>query len=137
MTDHTSIFGITIDSILPTWFGTPSNQVVFYGNSFSYDINAIDNIGIHNYVINDTKHFTIDNDGTITNQTILEQGDYWIIVRAYNEYYNYCEEIIRITVTVDTGGKDNNIPGYDLIVIAISSFNLIIAIMLFKKRKFN
>ncbi len=88
------------DSIPPSWIETPKTQFFQYLQNVSYDVNATDIIGIDNYWINDTtSNFSIDAvNGIIQNATILESGEYWLEVRAYDESGLYCNAIFKIII---------------------------------------
>ena len=85
------------DTTSPIWITTPTNQIVEFGSIFAYDLDAFDLSGIHHYEINDTK-YKIDGNGLIQNNTVLSVGEYWIDVRAYDQYDQYCSEIIVVSV---------------------------------------
>ena len=133
--EHNSIFGITIDLTEPTWIIEPVNQIVEIHTSFTYDVDASDNFGIDHFWINDTTNFIINNDGTITNNTVLEIGDYWLLIRTYDYYDNYCEALIKISVVEDSDSTPG-IPGYNFIILVTSIFSMIFVILLTKKTKF-
>ncbi|MFW9873393.1 MAG: hypothetical protein ACFFG0_09840 [Candidatus Thorarchaeota archaeon] len=79
-TSITWSFTVLIEN--PNWVEIATDQVLEYGDSFIYDLNATDLSGIHSYWINDTSHFSIDAYGLLTNNTALAVGIYWIEVRA-------------------------------------------------------
>jgi len=86
------------DTTEPIWIFPPINQVIEYGKPFSYDINAYDLSNISRYWINNTIYFNIDENGVITNPTMLDVGIYWLEVRAYDPYENYCNAIFKVDV---------------------------------------
>jgi large repetitive protein len=93
---------ITItDTTAPTWDQTPTDQVVEFGVSFRYDVNASDLQGISTYWLNDTNYFDIDSTGLVTNATIVPVGIYSLGLRVYDVDNNYCSANIAITI-VDT-----------------------------------
>jgi hypothetical protein len=95
----TATFKVTVeDTTDPTWDESLTNQVVEYCTGFSYDVNASDHSGITSYWINDTGTFSIDITGVITNSTALPVGVYWLEIRAYDPYTNYCTATIQVTV---------------------------------------
>ncbi|MHA1864422.1 MAG: hypothetical protein ACTSWA_11690, partial [Candidatus Thorarchaeota archaeon] len=85
------------DRTAPTWDVPPVNQVVPYGESFSYQLEASDFSGIQNWWVNDTIHFTIV-DGLITNITALDIGTYFINVSIEDIYGNTLFEVFTVTV---------------------------------------
>ncbi len=92
------IWNFTVDTQNPTWDEMPADQVIELGISFYYDLNASDPFTIDHYWINDTTHFTIDENGIVQNSTILNQGSYFLEVRAYDLSNNYCFAVFNVTV---------------------------------------
>ena len=86
------------DTDAPIWDQTPKDQIIEYGEYFSYDINASDISGIDSYWINDTSNFYINTEGLIVSITMLNLGQYWVEIRAYDPYDNYISTEIKITV---------------------------------------
>ena len=86
------------DNDTPIWDQTPSDQIVEYGESFSYDINASDISGIDHYMVNDTSNFYINAVGLIVSIKILNVGEYWIEINAYDPFDNFISAKIKITV---------------------------------------
>ena len=85
----------------PSWSQSPVDQMAEFGVSFSYDINATDNIGINLYWLNDTTHFQINSMGVITNISLLMIGEYWLEIFVNDTSDNILSTIIKIEV-VDT-----------------------------------
>jgi hypothetical protein len=110
---------VQLDIIPPSWVIKPIDQFIDLGCDFSYDVDAIDSSGIAYYWVNNTTNFNIDENGVITNAVSLNTGDFWIEIRAYDPYENYCSAIIKITV--GSPEKSQQIPGYELIIV----FNLL------------
>ncbi|MFX1510197.1 MAG: cadherin repeat domain-containing protein, partial [Promethearchaeota archaeon] len=101
-------FTITVeDTVMPTWDVTPTNPVIEFGDSFSYDLDASDLGGISTYWINDTSHFAIDSHGLISSIATLPVGTHNIEVRAYDPSNNYCQAFIQVTV------EDTTAPTWD------------------------
>lgn len=95
-------FTVTIsDTIIPVWINEPVNEVLDYGEIYSFDSEAADLSGISSYWINDTSLFTITSNGLIESKSALEVGTYGLEIRAYDPYSHYCSSIITIEV-VDT-----------------------------------
>ncbi|MHA1520700.1 MAG: NosD domain-containing protein [Promethearchaeota archaeon] len=86
------------DEVFPTWEHSIDNQIIFFGESFYYDLNASDNIGIAGYYIFDTNAFEIDLDGKITNSTSLNIGNYTFSVLATDYDGNNISESITVSV---------------------------------------
>ncbi|MHA1453796.1 MAG: right-handed parallel beta-helix repeat-containing protein, partial [Promethearchaeota archaeon] len=87
-----------VDTESPLWIETPQNQIVEYGISFMYDVNATDNIAVDEYWINYTTHFQINSQGVITNTTVLDSGTYTLSLRVYDSSGNYITAEITITI---------------------------------------
>jgi len=92
-------FTVLID--IPIWEQVPEDQIIEYGDSFSYNLNATDLSGIDLWWINDTVNFNLNNNGVITSNGYLSVGEYSLDVRASDPYNNYCSAIISINI-VDT-----------------------------------
>lgn len=86
------------DTDAPIWDQTPKDQIIEYGEYFSYDINASDISGIDYYWINDTSIFFINTEGLIVSITTLNLGQYWVEIRAYDPFDNFISTEIKITV---------------------------------------
>jgi parallel beta-helix repeat protein len=85
------------DTVLPSWVTTPENQVIEYGETFSYDVDAIDLAGISTWWLNRTD-FSIDSSGLITNATVLAVGVYGLEVFCNDTHGNVQSAIITVTV---------------------------------------
>lgn len=86
------------DNDTPIWDQTPKDQTIKYGEYFIYDINASDISGIDHYLVNDTSNFYINPVGLIVSIKVLNVGEYWIEIRAYDPSDNYISAEIKITV---------------------------------------
>ena len=86
------------DNDTPIWDQTPKDQIIEYGEYFTYDVNASDISGIDHYWVNDTSNFYINNEGLIVSITILNVGEYWFEIRAYDPSDNFISADIKITV---------------------------------------
>ncbi len=86
------------DTSIPIWDLAPTDQSLEFGEFFLYDLDAFDLSGISLYWINDTSYFNIDDNGILTNITVLVPRTYWLEVRAYDSSDNYCSDIIKIIV---------------------------------------
>ena len=64
------------------WIQTPTDQDVFFGENFEYDVNATSSLGPVSYNLSDEVNFQIDINGIIQNATILSVGQYELIVIA-------------------------------------------------------
>jgi hypothetical protein len=84
------------DTIAPTWDQIPTDQVVEYGSLFHYNISASD-LRIVIYSVSDTRNFAIDTKGTLTNNTALAVGLYYILLTA-SDGTNTNSTMISVTV---------------------------------------
>ena len=82
----------------PTWVELPQDQIWEYKNAFHYELKADDFFGINNWWINNTSQFEIDSNGILTNKILLELGEYWVEIRAYDPFDNNCSRVIKIIV---------------------------------------
>ena len=89
---------INKDIIPPNWIVELEDQLLEYGEAFSNNLVASDSSGISYWWINDTTHFSIDNNGEVTNIVLLPVGVYWLDVRAYDKVTNYCNSTAKINV---------------------------------------
>ncbi len=85
------------DGVNPTWTEIPIDQIVNYGQSFTYTIEAKDNVAIHTYWINETTSFQISAEGVITNKILLELGEYFIQISINDTSGNEIFGIMRVT----------------------------------------
>ncbi|MFX1563723.1 MAG: hypothetical protein ACFFDP_10525, partial [Promethearchaeota archaeon] len=112
---NTTVFHIgpfKIDTVLPTWDQTPTDQTVPGGGSFSYDLNASDLLsGISNWAINDTTNFSISNQGVITSIGTLVAGTYGLEVTVTDAAGN------SLTASFDVVQEPQPIPGFPLAAI--------------------
>ncbi len=129
-----AIISITVvDTTLPTWDLNPLDQTVELGNYFYYDINASDLSGIAYYWINDTTNFYLYSNGLITEVTSLNIGEYWLEIRAYDRFDNYC--IATIKIIVRDPGRPLNIPGYKISLISSLACITIVGVINYIKKK--
>ncbi|MGY5881883.1 MAG: NosD domain-containing protein, partial [Candidatus Thorarchaeota archaeon] len=70
----------TIEGFPLQWVQTPEDQLVPFGEIFRYDLNATTGMSIDYWWLDDYTNFIIDQEGIITNITILNQEDYIIHV---------------------------------------------------------
>ena len=132
-----AIFKISVqDTTAPTWVQEPADQYVEFGDGLIYDLNATDASGINNWWLNDTTYFTIDNQGVISNITLLNDGIYWIEVRAYDPYGHFCSDILKITVAKPIIPQDIT---WIIIIVIGSSAGVaavsVITVLLVRKRR--
>ncbi|MBC2762813.1 MAG: PGF-pre-PGF domain-containing protein [ANME-2 cluster archaeon] len=105
------IISVTVqDETAPIWDPTPTNQNVYLGVGFNYDVNAIDPQTI-TYGINDTVNFKMNpSTGLIENNIILALGVYVLNITATDLSSNENWSIISVTVQDYTGPIWNPIP---------------------------
>ncbi|MHA1674673.1 MAG: hypothetical protein ACTSYI_13725 [Promethearchaeota archaeon] len=105
----TSTYTISvIDTIVPTWVVTPTDQTIEFGSGFTYPVEATDLSGIAEYWINDTSHFNITQTGIISNATLLSVGNYSVELRAYDSPGNFQSATIKVTVFSTTAPPDDD-----------------------------
>lgn len=93
-----AIITITVeDTISPSWVISPENQVIEYGESFSYDLDATDLSDISHWWLNSTD-FTVDSNGVIANATVLAAGVYGLEIYVNDTHGNVLSAIISVTV---------------------------------------
>ncbi|MCK5239674.1 MAG: right-handed parallel beta-helix repeat-containing protein [Candidatus Thorarchaeota archaeon] len=90
------------DTLAPVWDQIPVDQVHEYrryAQSFRYDLNATDLTSINRYWVNDTARFSIDTDGLLRSEVILEIGEvYGLEVRVNDTLGHYSSATFSITV---------------------------------------
>ena len=127
---NSSLWSFTTFLDIPIWEQTPMNQIIEINIPFIYDVNASDLSGISQYWLNDTSYFVIDNNGIITNTTILPIGKFWLEIRAYDPSTNYAWAVISITVQSTSKPE---ISGYN--IWFIFGVIYVFSVLLIKKRK--
>ena len=81
----------------PTWVVNPTDQKLEYGNPFLYDLDAFCYAPLE-WSLNDMIHFTIDQNGIITNATLLTLGSYPLEVTVTNVYGKYVSSVFTVFV---------------------------------------
>jgi hypothetical protein len=104
-----AIFTVTVeappqDTTPPEWVIAPVDEVLDYGTPFVQRVGAWDDSGIDHWWLDDTDHFSLDEQGFIRNATVLEPGVYTLEVRAFDPYDNYCSATLVLTVNEATTG---------------------------------
>ncbi len=101
-TDYTiNVSNVVVDNTAPTWSPTPTDQAVDANVSFSYDVDASDNVAVDSYSINDTTNFAIvASTGVITNATVLGVGVYSLNISVNDTSNNTIGQVILVTVAV-------------------------------------
>jgi hypothetical protein len=99
-----------VDTTLPYFDPTPTNQSVEYGSEFNYDVNGTDDTAVGNYSVNDTTQFRINGSGMISNATHLHYGVIALNVSLNDSSNNVNSTIIFINITDTTPPYFNNTP---------------------------
>jgi hypothetical protein len=86
------------ETVPPTWVEVPQDQTITYSYSFHYELKANDFFGIEHWWLNNTDQFSIDENGVITKSLYLPVGEYWLEIRAYDPFDNFCSCTIKITI---------------------------------------
>ncbi len=98
------------DTICPNWIETPKDKTIEFGQDFYYKLNVSDLSGIHKWVINDTVHFIIDNNGAITNIVALSVDVYELGVEVNDTFGNLLVGSFSLTVQDTTSPAWTDIP---------------------------
>lgn len=115
----TSSFTVIVqDTTPPSWVEHPENQNLEYGQPFAYQLSATDFGGLDTWWINDTSHFTISNNGLITNIIPLPVGIYGLQVWVNDTSANTLTAIFTINVQGSTTPLPG-IPGFPMIAIVV------------------
>lgn len=90
----------TIDETPPT-FTNLENKTGYVNESFTYDVNAEDDVELDEFSLNDTSVFDINvNTGVITNVTALtEINIYWLNITINDTSGNTASEVFYINIT--------------------------------------
>ena len=72
-------------------------------------------------ISDDTFNFVIDDNGMLTNNTILNPGIYWVEVRAYDSSGNYVSTIVTFTI-IPKVVQNKAISGYNIFLTFVSIF---------------
>ncbi|MFX1415446.1 MAG: right-handed parallel beta-helix repeat-containing protein, partial [Promethearchaeota archaeon] len=104
-----AVFSVTVeapplDVTPPEWVIAPIDETLGYGVPFVQRVGAWDDSGIDHWWLDDTVHFSLDEEGFIRNATVLEPGAYTLEVRAFDPFDNYCSATMVLTVNAATTG---------------------------------
>jgi parallel beta-helix repeat protein len=89
---------LLLEPTFPVWNPSPTNQVLEFGNRFSYSLGVSSPVPIEDWYISDTAHFMVDDTGTIMDHGILEVGTYPIDVVITNTHTLSLESSFTVTV---------------------------------------
>jgi parallel beta-helix repeat protein len=92
---------MVIDTVPPSWTLPPSDQIAEMGEPLISILNATDPAGLHMWWLNETSHFTIGENGIITNTSILVVGVYGLQVSVNDTLGNVLSDEFTIFI-VDT-----------------------------------
>jgi parallel beta-helix repeat protein len=84
----------------PTWMDIPIDQNLEFMDSPFYSLN-VSSLSPVTWSVNDTVHFTIDENGIIESPWILPLGEYPLLVRATNIYGSTISASFVVNVTLD------------------------------------
>jgi parallel beta-helix repeat protein len=93
---------LVLDSTPPEWTEEPTDQILEYGQDLSYDLNAVDISGLSEWWIDDTAHFSIDQEGSIRSIVLLEVGQYQLLMSVADSYGNVLYAEITVLVIDST-----------------------------------
>ena len=108
-TDSVSVtFNVTTDNSPPDWNPVPEDQTILEGELLSYQLNAVDNVAMDSYFIDDTVNFNIDPaTGLLESNGVLSGGAYPLIVSAQDTSGNVITAAITVTGTPPFAFFDN------------------------------
>jgi len=95
-----TIIVVYVNDTTAPFFSPPlQNQTIEYGDSFSYDIDAIDYVAVDSYDVNDSNDFIINSGtGLLQNKTLLQRGVYWLNISVNDTFGNLNWSTIKVTV---------------------------------------
>ncbi|MFW9911989.1 MAG: right-handed parallel beta-helix repeat-containing protein [Candidatus Thorarchaeota archaeon] len=95
---NSDLHPISYPPFAPTWVEIPANQVLdYWSQPFYYDLNATAPSPI-TWLVNDTSHFAISNDGLIQSITELPVGMYGLMVKVTNLYGIFITSSFQLSV---------------------------------------
>ncbi|MFW9919250.1 MAG: NosD domain-containing protein [Candidatus Thorarchaeota archaeon] len=84
--DNSDAHPVVVLPETPVWMNGPEDQVLEFGESFHYDLNATVSTVIGGWSLSDMTDFTINSEGVITNITSLSVGIYPLYVDVFDIY---------------------------------------------------
>ncbi|MFX0108227.1 MAG: hypothetical protein ACFE7R_08090 [Candidatus Hodarchaeota archaeon] len=84
------------------WVQEPSDKSYFNNEIFSYDIDASSAAGIASWVLDGSTSFDINNQGIVSNATVVSPGDYDLTVTVTDNVGNEISGDFTVTVTEGT-----------------------------------
>lgn len=129
----TANFSIRVqDTTSPVWITTPTDQVLTYGQPLGYRMYATDLSGINQWTVDDITHFSISSSGLLTNNLLLEPGDYSVTITVYDVHGNSLSTMIIITVEAIAPPP---VPGYPWISILIGCLLAVVPLLILRSRR--
>ena len=93
------VFTVTADTSLPSWNPVPVNQTILDGELLSYRVNAVDNVAIASYAVDDTASFTMDPaTGLLVSNLALPEGNYPLTLSVQDIAGNVATAPVTVTV---------------------------------------
>ncbi|RLG45267.1 MAG: hypothetical protein DRN81_02175 [Thermoproteota archaeon] len=123
---------IVVDTTPPQWVVEPTDQVIQFGSSLSYQLQAIDRSGIGDWSLNDTVRFHISEDGLLTSVSGLNTGTYGLRIRVTDSHGNTLLASITVTVQPAEGLTSLQLAGIGVGVGAVGL--LVLGVALFRRR---
>ncbi|MGY5853854.1 MAG: right-handed parallel beta-helix repeat-containing protein [Candidatus Thorarchaeota archaeon] len=108
----TTSVNVTPDTTPPEWVVVPEDFEVVTDSLFTYQFNATDPSGIAGWDVNDSVHFAIDENGTLSNLMGLDAGAYGLNVSCWDSYNNTLW--IELTITALEPPADTDPPVWDI-----------------------
>jgi len=82
----------------PSWLYTPADFEVELGSSCHFQFEVDSSPPIAHWLVNDTVHFDIDQNGVLLDRSNLELGEYWLEVNATDLYGKSVIAVFKVTV---------------------------------------
>lgn len=123
------------DTIAPEWIAAPSDQNLLFGEFLHLQLSAEDASGIGGWSVDDTTNFTISPIGLITNNTVLEVGDYSLTVYVEDTIGNVREFTLTVHVISSTPPGPGDLVTLVIIAAAAGVVIIIVVLFLMKKKK--
>jgi parallel beta-helix repeat protein len=96
------IFTVAIGDWSPPWWGGLTDHILEYGESFYYALHAFDRLSdLDKWWLVDSEYFTINNEGVITNTSIVPTGAHQVVVCVNDTWGNILSGTFYVTV-IDT-----------------------------------
>ena len=123
---------LTIDEVAPYFLQEPTDQVITFGDDFSYKLNATDSSGPPTWEVNDTARFDVSGDGLVTNLVDLEVGVYGLKVTASDG--GVYDRSVTFSVTVEAAETPFD-PTLFVVAGGVAAVVVIVVLVLFLKKR--